>query len=110
MSADSSSPDEETRATTGTKRELRAEALRRRRAIDSDELASLSTLVGEKLQSLREYKDARLLVSYCAKSDEVQTRQIIERALVEGRRVAVISTDVSSKTLSFYEIRSFEDE
>jgi 5-formyltetrahydrofolate cyclo-ligase len=60
--------------------------------------------------SLKEYKEARLLISYCAKDDEVQTRPIIERALVEGKRVAVIVTDVSSKTLSFSEIKSFEEE
>ena len=60
--------------------------------------------------SLKEYKDARLLISYCAKDDEVQTRPIIERALEEGKRVAVIVTDVPSKTLSFSEIKSFEDE
>jgi len=59
---------------------------------------------------LREYRDARLLVSYCAKEDEVQTRQIIQSALEEGKRVAVVVTEASSKTLSFSEIDSFEDD
>jgi len=62
------------------------------------------------LLSLKEYKDAGVVISYCAKDDEVQTRPIIERALADGKRVAVIVTDVPSKTLSFSEIKSFEDD
>jgi 5-formyltetrahydrofolate cyclo-ligase len=92
------------------KQELRAAALRKRRSIDPEELAELSALVEANVRSLPEYKRARLIISYCAKDDEVQTRPLIERALAEGKRVAVILTDVSSKTLSFSEIKSFEDD
>jgi len=92
------------------KQGLRVAALRRRRSIDPEELAALSSLVAANLLSQKEYKDARLLISYCAKEDEVQTRPIIERALGEGKRVAVIVTDVSSRNLSFSEIESFDDE
>jgi 5-formyltetrahydrofolate cyclo-ligase len=49
------------------------------------------------------------VISYCAKDDEVQTRPIIERALEEGKRVAVIVTDVPSKMLSFSEVASFTE-
>ncbi len=90
------------------KQELRSAALQKRRSIDAGELAALSSLVEENLLSTKEYRAARLLISYCAKEDEVQTRPIIERALAEGKRVAVIVTHVSSKTLSFSEISSFE--
>jgi len=92
------------------KQELRAAALRKRRSIDPEELALLSSRVVANVLSLKEYREARLLISYCAKEDEVQTKPLIERALEEGKRVAVIVTDVSSKTLSFSEIESFEDE
>jgi len=92
------------------KQELRTEALRKRRSISPDELAELSARVGANLLSLHEYKDARTIISYCAKDDEVQTRPLVERALADGKRVAVIVTDVQSKTLSFSEIKSFEDD
>jgi 5-formyltetrahydrofolate cyclo-ligase len=92
------------------KQELRVEALRKRRSIGSEELAASSSLVEDNLMSLGEYKDARLLIAYCAKADEVQTRPIIEKALAEGKRVALIVTDLASKTLSFSEIRSFDDD
>lgn len=92
------------------KQKLREEALRKRRSISPGEVASLSALVASNLLSLPEYASARLVVSYCAKSDEVQTRGIIERAIADGKRVAAIVTDVASKTLSFSEIRSFEED
>jgi 5-formyltetrahydrofolate cyclo-ligase len=97
-------------ATRERKQALRAAALRKRRSVDPEELAALSSRVEANLLSTKEYKDATLLISYCAKDDEVQTRPIIERALAEGKRVAVVVTDVGSKTLSFSEIDSFEDD
>lgn len=92
------------------KQELRAMALLKRRSIDPEELAALSSRVAANLRSLKEYKAATLVISYCAKDNEVQTRAIIERALEEGKRVAVIVTDVRTKTLSFSELESFEDD
>jgi 5-formyltetrahydrofolate cyclo-ligase len=92
------------------KQEMRVAALRKRRSVGPKELAAQSSLVAAKLLSLKEYAGARLLVSYCAKDDEVQTRAIIERALKDGKRVAVILTDKRSKTLNFSEIQSFDDD
>lgn len=92
------------------KQELRVMALLKRRSLDPEELATLSSRVAANLRSLNEYKAANLIISYCAKDDEVQTRPIIERALEEGKRVAVVVTDVRTKTLSFSELESFEDD
>ena len=89
------------------KSELRTAALKRRRSIGKAELAELSSRVEANLVALDEYRRARLLISYCAKDDEVQTRPIIERALAEGKRVAVVSTDVRTLRLGFSEIASF---
>lgn len=91
------------------KQKLRAAALKKRRSIPPAELAELSSRVMARLLSLEEYRRARLLISYCATADEVQTKPIIERALAEGKRVAVIATHVATKKLSFSEIRSFDD-
>ena len=92
------------------KQELRAVALRVRRSIDPEALRALSSMVEENVVSLGEYLDARLIISYCAKPDEVQTKHLIERALAGGKRVAVVVTDLPSKSLRFSEIESFEDE
>lgn len=102
-------PPQTAPTTREKKRELRATALLKRRAIDPGELATLSSRVAANLRSLKEYKAANLIVSYCAKGDEVQTRPIIEKALEEGKRVAVVVTDSPSKTLSFSELDSWGD-
>jgi 5-formyltetrahydrofolate cyclo-ligase len=91
------------------KQELRVMALRKRRSLDPEELAAQSSLVAANLFTLKEYTGARLIASYCAKADEVQTKAIIEQALNDGKRVAVIVTDVPSKTLHFSEIESYDD-
>jgi 5-formyltetrahydrofolate cyclo-ligase len=92
------------------KQEMRVIALRKRRSLDPEELAAQSSLVAANLLTMKEYKGARLIASYCAKDDEVQTRPIIERALNDGKRIAVIVTDVPSKTLHFSEIESFDED
>jgi len=92
------------------KRRLRVASLQKRRSIRPEDLASASALVEANLLSLEEYKAAELIISYCAKDDEVQTKAIIERALNDGKRVAVIVTDVPSKTLRFSEIESYAED
>ncbi len=92
------------------KQAMRATALRKRRSLDPERLAAQSSLVAANLLSLKEYSGARLIASYCAKDDEVQTKAIIERALDDGKRVAVIVTDVPSKTLDFSEIESYDED
>ncbi len=92
------------------KRQLREVALLKRRSIDPARLAELSSNVLKNLVSLPEYQRARQIISYVAKPDEVQTRPIVERALEDGKRVAAIVTNVTSRTLSFHEIGSFEED
>ncbi len=96
-------------STQQDKKRLRLASLQKRRSIKPEDLARASSLVMANLLSLAEYKAARLIISYCAKEDEVQTRPIIEEALKEGKRVAVIVTEVAPKELHFSEIASFEE-
>jgi len=98
----------ESSAPEDSKRPMRDDALRRRRALDPGELSRISKKVEENLVSMPEFKAASLVVSYCALKDEVQTRPIIERAIAEGKRVAVVVADPKKRTLSFSEIDSFE--
>jgi len=88
---------------------LRAGALRARRAIPRREIDAASRLIEKRLLSLEEYARADLLVSYCATPDEVQTSSIIESALKEGKRVAVVVTEPETKRLTFSEITSLEE-
>jgi 5-formyltetrahydrofolate cyclo-ligase len=91
------------------KEEMRAKALTARKAIPRREVEAASRLVEANLRSLEEYKGARLILSYCAKPDEVQTRSIIESALREGKRVAVPTAEPATRGLAFSEITSMEE-
>jgi len=91
------------------KDDLRAKAIRARRAIPSMEMRWASKSVEANVRSLSEYFTADLIVSYCAKSDEVQTSSIIEASLKEGKRVAVVVTVPETKTLTFSEITSLDE-
>jgi len=92
-----------------TKSEIRQRALRARRSVEYDELAELSRRVALKLFSLPEFRKARTMASYVAKTDEVQTVPIILRALSEGKRVIVPRTESSPKRLRFFELRAFDE-
>lgn len=105
-----SRPTRTLRGAPQSKRELRSLALERRRAIASEELEALSSRVAARLFETKEFARARLVISYCAKRDEVQTRGIIERLLREGRRVAVVVTDPTTRSLRFSEVTSFEED
>jgi 5-formyltetrahydrofolate cyclo-ligase len=91
------------------KDDLRAKALRARSAIPSMEIKWASRLVEANLRSLPEYATADLLVSYCAKRDEVQTSSIIGSALKEGKRVAVVVSVPETRTLTYSEITSLDE-
>jgi 5-formyltetrahydrofolate cyclo-ligase len=92
-----------------TKGELRERALQARRGLSREELATLSQRVAQNLSSVPEFKEAWTIASYVAKEDEIQTAQIIERALLKGARVVVPRTESAPKRLRFYEIATLEE-
>ena len=94
---------------TITKSELRQTALRARRALKAEELARLSRRVARNLSSLPEFEEARTIAAYVAKEDEVQTAQIIQRAVRDGKRVIVPRTESSPKRLRFFEIQALDE-
>jgi 5-formyltetrahydrofolate cyclo-ligase len=92
-----------------TKGELRQRALQARRALKGDELAKLSRRVAQNLSAVPEFQGAMTIASYVAKEDEVQTAQIIERALHMGKRVIVPRIEPTPRRLRFYEIRALAE-
>jgi 5-formyltetrahydrofolate cyclo-ligase len=88
-----------------SKHQIRGEALRARRNLPHDEVISLSSQAAENLTCLPEFRDARVIASYVAKGDEVQTEDIIREALVKGKKVLVPRTNPKNLSLSFSEIK-----
>jgi 5-formyltetrahydrofolate cyclo-ligase len=92
-----------------SKREVREEVLRVRKALTQDEVRLLSMRVHENLLSLPEFGAARVVASYVAKRDEVQTVDILRGALTSGKTVIVPRSDLSSVRLRFHEIHALDE-
>jgi 5-formyltetrahydrofolate cyclo-ligase len=58
--------------------------------------------------ALPEYVDAKVIASYAAKRDEVQTAKIMLSALSSGKRLLVPRTDPGSMRLHFCEVNSLD--
>jgi 5-formyltetrahydrofolate cyclo-ligase len=92
-----------------SKNEIRKDALKSRRLLSAEQVELLSARVQANLQALPEYSEARVLASYVAKRDEVQTRGIIESSLSAGKRILVPRSDPARVSLSFHEIHSLDE-
>jgi len=92
-----------------SKRELREEALKARRSLTPEEVRLLSRKVHENLQTVPEFSAARTVASYVARKHEVQTAEILRRAMASGKKVIVPRSDLSSVSLRFHEIHALEE-
>ena len=89
---------------------IRAQALERRRALDEDVQRTLSLAIEQRLVRLDLYRQARAIHTYVdARDGEVGTRELIRRAIHEGKRVFVPRVERSPRRLDHYEITSLHD-
>lgn len=65
--------------------------------------------LAEKFLSEKEYIKSDILFAFVSKDIEVDTTAIIERALKEGKKVAVPRCITESTLMDFYYINSFDD-
>ena len=71
------------------KKELRRAIRERKRAMTLDEIESRSRKLGELFAASEAYQKARTIYGYLPYNQEVRTEPMLERALAEGKRVAV---------------------
>ena len=71
------------------KQRLREERLAAREALSEQERVRLDDCITQKLLATSEYTEATTVLTYVSVSSEVSTRMIIERALCDGKTVAV---------------------
>lgn len=96
--------------TAGAKAAIRARALERRRALQGDVQRTLSLAIEQRLVRLDLYRRARAIHTYVdARDGEVGTRELIRRALHEGKRVFVPRVERSPRRLECHEIASLHD-
>ena len=71
------------------KKELRAAIREKKRAMTPEEIEERSRRLGEKFAQSRVYREADAIYGYLPYNQEVRTVPMLERALREGKRVAV---------------------
>ncbi len=71
------------------KSQLRKAIRDRKRAMTQEEIQEKSRILGEKLGATPVYRQAKTIYGYLPFNQEVRTEPILERALREGKRVAV---------------------
>ena len=71
------------------KKELRRAIRDRKRAMTEEEICSRSVALAEKFFATEQYQQARTLYGYMPYNQEVRTVPILERALRDGKKVAV---------------------
>ncbi|MHB8170145.1 MAG: 5-formyltetrahydrofolate cyclo-ligase [Thermincolia bacterium] len=89
------------------KGELRKDILRSRRALSKEEVAVKSSKVAQWLFDLPEFNKARVVMFYLDFRNEVQTGEMINKALTMGKRVVVPITDTKNVKLIPSEIVDF---
>ena len=90
-----------------TKEEVRREVYQRRLSAQPEEITTKSRLITDSLISLPEYKNAARLFLYVDCKNEVVTRDLIRRALSEGKQTAV--PKCRDRRMDFFEIRDLSE-
>lgn len=71
------------------KAELRRMIREKKRSMPAEEIESRSQLLGEKFLASEHYRNAKTIYGYLPYNQEVRTIPMLERALADGKRVAV---------------------
>ena len=72
-----------------SKNELRAQIRAKKRAMTPEQIESASRDLGEQFAASALYREARTIYGYLPYNQEVRTVPMLERAILEGKRVAV---------------------
>lgn len=84
------------------KQRLRAECKEKRRALSEAEKARLDRKITNKFLNLFQYREAHTLLCYVSTEIEVDTFQILRRALEDGKTVAVPRCIDGTREMDFY--------
>lgn len=81
----------------------------RRQSVADDERQALDSNILTRLTRLNQYKNARQVLAYVSVHDEVDTRALIEKAIRDGKRVAVPRCVPNTRQMEFYYINSIDE-
>ena len=90
------------------KKEKRSFYRKKRKNITEDERETLDKILFDKAVSLKEFREASVILAYYPINDEINTLPIIEYALSEGKRVALPISSTEHHTLSLSNLRTLQ--
>ncbi len=88
------------------KKSLRRRYREKRQAITGKYRDELDINILNRVTKLNQYRECSLVLSYVSMRDEADTRRLIERALADGKRVAVPRCVPNTRKMEFYYIES----
>lgn len=88
---------------------LRRDLIARRLALTTEEVARRSEAIISRVEQLPAYGQARVLMTYVAFRQEVETRELIRRALAHGKQVVVPRVDREEHRLLAVAIDGLQD-
>ena len=88
---------------------LREQYKRLRRNMPREIQDAYDETIARRVAALWQYKRCRMLLTYVSTAIEVDTRRIIERALADGKQVAVPRCVPGTRTMEFYAISSLQE-
>ena len=91
------------------KADLRAKRRRRRESLSLEYKKELDRRIAERVTSLYQYKNAKTVMIYASTAIEVDTFEIIERALADGKRIALPRCIKGTRNMEFYYISGLDD-
>ena len=89
------------------KKRLRKQILALRDAMPADEREEKSRRIAEMLVSMPLYDGTDILLTYVNYQSEVDTTDLVNKALADGKRV--FAPKVSGETMEFYQLTGMED-
>lgn len=92
------------------KNNLRADVKAFRKNMPPGEKLAKDKKIMDRLFSLPEYQKAGMVVTYVSTGLEVDTRRLIEKALKQGKRVAVPKCVPGTRQMKFYMVKSLCDD
>lgn len=91
------------------KQEIRKKVLQMRKELSEDYRIWADDKIYKRLTSLESYQQAKLLFSYVSYKSEADTKKILQKALNEGKTVAVPKVMDGNGIMEFYEIQSLQE-
>ena len=88
---------------------LREQYKRLRRNMPREIQDAYDETIARRVAALWQYKRCRMLLTYVSTAIEVDTRRIIERALADGKQVAVPRCVPGTRDMEFYLIRGLDE-